>query len=73
MFLKAKRKFMNNPTQYYALSIAASWAGVGSLMNSITLTKTYGLVPSMIWGFGNSLACVLFGLIACKLDRKSVV
>lgn len=67
MFSRIQDTFKNSPTTFYALSIAASWAGVGSLMNSITLTKTYGLVPSMLWGFGNSVACILFGLIACHL------
>lgn len=67
MFSTPKAKFKSNPQTYYALSIAASWAGVGSLMNSITLTHTYGLVPSMIWGFSNSIACIIFGIIACKL------
>lgn len=67
MFSKIRDKFKSSPTAFYALSIAASWAGVGSLMNSITLTKTYGLIPSMIWGFGNSVACILFGMIACYL------
>ena len=52
---------------YYAMSIAASWAGVGSMMNSLTLTHTYGLIPSMIWGLGNSVACMLFGLTAYHL------
>lgn len=61
-------KFKSNPTDYYGMSIAASWAGVGSLMNSITLTHTYGLIPSMIWGFGNSVACIIFGLVACRLS-----
>ncbi|MCD7805428.1 MAG: hypothetical protein LUH03_09885 [Oscillospiraceae bacterium] len=67
MFSSIKAKFKENPQSYYAFSIAASWAGVGSLMNSVTLTQQYGLVPSMIWGFCNSLACVLFGLVACHL------
>lgn len=67
MFTKIREKFKENPTLYYALSIAASWAGVGSLMNSITLTKTYGLIPSMLWGLGNTIACILFGIIACHL------
>jgi hypothetical protein len=65
--LTLKAKFKSNPQAYYAMSIAASWAGVGSLMNSITLTQNYGLIPSMIWGFGNSLACIIFGIICCKL------
>ena len=67
MIEKITQKFKSDPTLYYGLSIAASWAGVGSMMNSITLTQTYGLVPSMIWGFGNSIACIVFGLVACRL------
>ena len=67
MFSSIRDRFKDKPTTFYALSIAASWAGVGSLMNSITLTKTYGLIPSMLWGFGNSVACILFGLIVCHL------
>lgn len=68
MFSKMKSAFKSNPQTYYAMSIAASWAGVGSLMNSITLSQTYGILPSIIWGLCNSVACVLFGLVACRLS-----
>ncbi len=61
------RKFKESPTAYYAMSIAASWAGVGSLMNFRTLTYDNGLIPAIIWGLGNSVACILFGLIAQHL------
>lgn len=67
MLARVIQKFKENPLLYYALSIAASWAGVGSMMNSITLTHTYGLIPSMIWGLGNSVACMLFGLTVYHL------
>lgn len=67
MFSELKEKFKQNPETYYACSIAASWAGVGSLMNSITLTQQYGLVPSMIWGIANSVACALFGVVVLSL------
>lgn len=67
MLARVIQKFKENPMFYYAMSIAASWAGVGSMMNSITLTHTYGLIPSIIWGFGNSIACMLFGLTICHL------
>ena len=67
MIASVIRKFKENPMLYYAMSIAASWAGVGSMMNSITLTHTYGLIPSMIWGLGNSAACMLFGLTILHL------
>ncbi len=67
MFSKITQKFKNNPLLYYAMSVAASWAGVGSLMNFRTLTYGNGLIPAIIWGLANSLACVLFGLIALHL------
>lgn len=63
VFSKIKQKFKANPTAYYALSIAASWAGAGSLMNSTTLAHTLGVVPALIWCVFNTLACIVFGLI----------
>ena len=36
MLARVIQKFKENPVFYYAMSIAASWAGVGSMMNSIT-------------------------------------
>ena len=67
MLQSIKTKFRNNPTTYYALSIAASWAGAGSLMNSTTLAKTLGVIPALIWCIFNTLACIVFGLIIHKL------
>lgn len=52
---------------YYGISIAASWAGVGSLLNSITMTRDYGIIPSLIWSAANILACILFGWAVHKL------
>ena len=60
-------RFKNNPTFYYGLTICASWAGVGSLLNSITMTQTYGIVPSLIWSAANIIACILFGWTVHKL------
>lgn len=37
MYQKIKNKFKANPTLFYACSIVASWAGVGSLMNFRTI------------------------------------
>lgn len=65
--LSIYRKFKSNPSMYYALSIAASWAGAGSLMNSTTLAKTYGAIPAAIWCLFNTLACIVFGLIVWHL------
>ena len=41
MYQKIKAKFKANPTIFYACSIVASWAGVGSLMNFRTLAITH--------------------------------
>lgn len=60
-------RFKTKPLTYYGLSIAASWAGVGSLLNTITITKTLGVAPAFIWTAANVLACVLFGLIINRL------
>lgn len=62
-------KFKENPTMYYALSICATWAGIGSLMNGVTMTQTVGAIPSLIWVIGNVLACIVFGLIANKIPK----
>ena len=69
MFSKITRKFKSNPTLYYALSICATWAGIGSLMNGVTMTQTYGVFPSLIWVLGNVLACILFGAVALKIPK----
>lgn len=69
MFSKITQKFKSNPTLYYALSICATWAGIGSLMNGVTMTLTYGVLPSLIWVLGNVLACILFGAVALKIPK----
>lgn len=67
MFAQIKEKFKTNPIEYYSLSIAASWAGAGSLMNSTTLAQTLGVIPALIWCAFNTIACMVFGLIIWKL------
>ena len=69
MLASIKAKFRDNPKIYYALSICATWAGIGSLMNGVTMTQTYGIIPSLIWVFGNTIACILFGLVALKIPK----
>lgn len=69
MFTAIKAKFKTNPRLYYALSICATWAGIGSLMNGVTMTQTYGVLPSLIWVLGNVLACILFGAVAMKIPK----
>jgi len=64
VFSGIKAKFKNSPSLYYAMSIAATWAGVGSLMNSIIMARQYGIVPFLLWALGNTLACIVFGIFA---------
>lgn len=63
------KRFKDNPTLYYALSICATWAGIGSLMNGVAMTQNLGVIPSLIWMFGNTIACIVFGLVATKIPR----
>lgn len=67
MYQKIKAKFKASPTIFYACSIVASWAGVGSLMNFRTIALRYGAVPAIIWAVFNSLACITFGLFADRV------
>lgn len=69
MFSNVKARFKSNPKLYYALSICATWAGIGSLMNGVTMTQTYGILPSLIWVLGNVLACIVFGCAALKIPK----
>lgn len=64
MFQSITAKFKANPKWYYAMSIVASWAGVGSLMNFRTLALQNGAAPAIIWAVFNTLACIVFGILA---------
>lgn len=64
MFSRIKSKFKNSPLLYYASSIAATWAGVGSLVVGIETAQQKGLVPFALWALGNTLACMVFGIFA---------
>lgn len=54
-------KFTDNPSIYYSMSIAATWAGVGSLLIGMQMAQQYGIIPFLLWALGNTLACILFG------------
>lgn len=64
LFQKITEKFKANPRWYYAMSIVASWAGVGSLMNFRTLANGSGFVPAVIWAVFNAVSCILFAILA---------
>lgn len=69
VFSKITTRFKSKPSLYYAMSIAATWAGVGSLMVGIQTAQEYGIVPFLMWAAGNTLACIIFGLIVYALPK----
>ena len=59
-------KFKGNPTWFYALSICATWAGAGSLIVGADTVQQMGVVPFLLWGAGNALSCVFFGICVTR-------
>lgn len=51
------------------MSIAATWAGVGSLMVGIQMAREYGIIPFLLWAVGNTLACIVFGVFAPTIPK----
>ena len=62
-------KIAKNPTLFYAMSIAATWANAGSLLNGVTTAQENGIVPYLLWALGNTLACIVFGVFALKIPK----
>ena len=62
-------KISKDPTVYYAISIAATWANAGSLLNGITTAQENGIVPYLLWALGNTLACIVFGIFALRIPK----
>ena len=69
MFSKLKSDFLKKPSLYYAMSIAATWANAGSLLNGITMAQDSGILPFILWAIGNTLACIVFGIFAPMIPR----
>lgn len=69
MFSKIKRKFSKNPTLFYAMSIAATWAGAGSFIVGTSTAQQSGIFPWLLWALGNTLCCIVFGLLADRFPR----
>lgn len=69
MFSAITSKFRDNPSLYYSMSIAATWAGVGSLIVGIQMAQNYGIVPFLLWALGNILACIMFGVFAPMIPK----
>jgi len=66
---RLKAKFKANPTLYYAMSIAATWANAGSLLNGVSTAQKNGIIPFLLWALGNTLACIVFGLLAPRIPK----
>lgn len=62
-------KIAKKPTIFYAMSIAATWANAGSLLNGVTTAQNNGIIPYLLWAIGNTLACIVFGIFALKVPK----
>lgn len=69
MFSRVVKRFTHNPSFYYSMSIAATWAGVGSLMVGIQMAQDYGIIPFLLWALGNTLACIVFGVLSPAIPK----
>ena len=69
IFARLRNSFIQKPSRYYSMSIAATWAGVGSLMVGIQMAQNFGIVPFLLWAFGNTMACIVFGIFAPVIPR----
>lgn len=69
MIKKILAKIKENPTLFYAMSIAATWANAGSLLNGVSTAQKDGIVPYLLWALGNTLACIVFGLFASRIPK----
>lgn len=69
MLSKLRTSFRENPKLYYAMSIAATWAGAGSFIIGTKVAQTAGLFPWLLWALGNTLTCIVFGLLAQKFPK----
>lgn len=62
-------KFKENPSLFYAFSICATWANAGSLLNGVSTAQKNGIIPYLLWALGNTLACIVFGLLAPRIPK----
>ena len=62
-------RFKNNPQLFYSMSIAATWAGAGSFIVGTKIAQTAGIFPWLLWALGNTLCCIVFGLLADSFPR----
>ena len=73
MFSKAKSYFAKKPSLFYSMSIAATWAGAGSFIVGTQIAKEFGILPWLLWALGNTLTCIVFGLLADRFPKLRAV
>jgi len=73
VFSNIRNKFTNKPSLYYSMSIAATWAGVGSLVVGMQMVREFGIIPFLLWALGNILACIVFGIFAPTIPKLKEV
>lgn len=71
--LSITQRFKEKPSLYYSMSIAATWANAGSLINGMAMSHDYGILPFLLWALGNTLACIVFGLLAPAIPNLRAV
>ncbi len=69
MFKRLVQRFKASPTAFYAMSVCATWANAGSLLNGISTAQNNGVIPYILWALGNTLACIVFGIFAPMIPR----
>lgn len=67
--MKLAKRFKRNPSLYYSFSIAATWAGAGSFIVGTQVARESGLFPWLLWALGNTLCCIVFGLVAERFPK----
>lgn len=69
MLSHISKKFKQNPSLYYSFSIAATWAGAGSFIVGTRIAQESGLFPWLLWALGNTLCCIVFGLLSNSFPK----
>lgn len=73
MYSRIKARFSSKPAFFYAMSIAATWAGAGSFIVGSQIANNFGIFPWLLWALGNTLTCIVFGLLAQRMPKLRAV
>lgn len=73
MLNSLRKKFKDNPSLFYTMSVAATWAGAGSFIVGTQIAQNLGIFPWLLWALGNTLCCIVFGLLANTFPKLRAV